>query len=185
MTLYHHNQVKDNCGFGLIANIDGKVSHKVVRTAITGLANMQHRGGVCADSKTGDGCGLLIQKPENFFRQIAEENNWRLGSLFGVGMFFINTDEDKARTTRDIIEQELIKETLTIVGWREVPIDTSVLGDIALQTLPKIYQILVNAQPGWRKTDLERRLYMAHCLAWSPYTKVWSAPTTYPNSILI
>lgn len=54
MTLYNHNQVKDNCGFGLIANMDGEVSHKIVRTAIAGLANMQHRGGISADGKTGD-----------------------------------------------------------------------------------------------------------------------------------
>lgn len=161
MTLYNHNQVKDNCGFGLIANMDGEVSHKIVRTAITGLANMQHRGGISADGKTGDGCGLLMQKPESFFRHIAAENDWRLGTVFGVGMFFMSQDSTKTATAQQIIEEELTVETLTIVGWREVPTDTSVLGEIAKDTLPNIYQLLVDAQPGWQKSDLERRLYMA------------------------
>jgi len=160
MTLYNHNQVKDNCGFGLIANMDGEVSHKIIRTAITGLANMEHRGGISADGKTGDGCGLLMQKPDSFFRDIAVENDWRLGSLYGVGMFFLSQDPTKAAFAQQVIEQELIKETLTIVGWRDVPVDTSVLGRIATETLPQIRQIVVNAQPGWQENDLERRLYM-------------------------
>jgi glutamate synthase (NADPH/NADH) large chain len=161
MTLYHPNQVRDNCGFGLIANMDGKVSHKIVRTAITGLANMQHRGGISADGKTGDGCGLLLQKPDSFFAQIATESNWRLGSTYGVGMFFLSQDKQLAAKAEQVIEQELTKETLTIVGWRTVPTDNSVLGTIAEQTLPQIKQLFVNAQPGWHKIDLERRLYMA------------------------
>ncbi len=161
MTLYRHDQVKDNCGFGLIAHMDGKASHKIVRTAINALSNMLHRGGISADGKTGDGCGLLMQKPRSFFNDIANENQWRLGSIYGVGMFFLSQDTDKQRQAEQCIEQALRAETLSIVGWREVPTNHEVLGDIARQTLPAIKQIFVNAQPGWKNTDLERRLYMA------------------------
>ncbi len=161
MTLYNHDQVKDNCGFGLIANMDGVPSHKIVRTAITGLANMQHRGGISADGITGDGCGLLLQKPDSFFKAIAAENNWRLGRVYGVGTFFFSQDEKKAQYARDIIEQELINQTLTTVGWRTVPTNPDVLGEIAKASLPVIEQLIINARPGWSTIDLERRLYIA------------------------
>lgn len=119
--LYDSRYEKDNCGFGLIAHIDGQPSHKLVRTAITGLDCMQHRGGIAADGKTGDGCGLLLQKPDSFFHAIAQEKDWHLGKNYAVGMVFLNLDSDIANRTRVIIDEELEKETLSIVGWREVP----------------------------------------------------------------
>lgn len=68
MALYDQELEKDNCGFGLIAHMGGEVSHKLVRTAISSLARMTHRGGIAADGRTGDGCGLLMQKPDTFFK---------------------------------------------------------------------------------------------------------------------
>ena len=159
--LHDERWVKDNCGFGLIAHLEGEVSHKIIRTAITSLARMQHRGGISADGKTGDGCGLLMQKPDGFFRAIAEQNQWRLGKKYAVGNIFFNTDPTLAQQAKQIIEQELNQETLQIVGWRDVPINTDVLGEIAKDRLPTIKQVFVNAPTGWRKKDFERRLYMA------------------------
>ncbi len=161
MPLYDPKQVRDNCGFGLISHMDGIASHKIVRTAISALDRMQHRGGISADGKTGDGCGLLMQKPDDFFNAIAEENGWHLGKKYGVGTIFFSQDLEKATQARAIIEEELIKETLSVVGWREVPVNLSVLGDIARDTLPRIEQVFINCHPGWRKKDLERRLFMA------------------------
>ena len=161
MKLYNHDQVKDNCGFGLIANMDGDPSHKIVRTAITGLANMQHRGGISADGKTGDGCGLLMQKPNHFFSEIAAENGWRLGRVYGVGTFFLSQDKRKAQHAKAVIEQQIADQTLSKVGWREVPTNPEVLGDIAKDSLPVIEQLIINARPGWSNIDLERRLYIA------------------------
>ncbi|WP_392566024.1 glutamate synthase large subunit [Utexia brackfieldae] len=158
--LYNQEHEKDNCGFGLIAHIKGKSSHKVVRTAIHSLARMQHRGAILSDGKTGDGCGLLMQKPDRFFRLIAEEKGWRLATNYAVGMLFLSNDEGEAKASRAIVEEELLNETLSIVGWREVPIDTNVLGEIALSSLPQIEQIFINAPAGWSHIDLERRLYM-------------------------
>ena len=158
--LYNQHHEKDNCGFGLIAHIEGQPSHKVVRTAIHGLARMQHRGAILSDGKTGDGCGLLMQKPDRFFRLVAEDAGWRLAANYAVGMLFLSQDETEAQASRKIVEEELAEETLYVLGWREVPIDTSVLGEIALSSLPRIEQVFVNAPAGWTKIDLERRLYM-------------------------
>ncbi|KHN54201.1 glutamate synthase large subunit [Pectobacterium fontis] len=159
--LYDASQERDNCGFGLIAHIEGEPSHKVVRTAIHALARMQHRGAILADGKTGDGCGLLLQKPDRFFRLVAEEHGWRLAKNYAVGMMFLNQDEDLARATRRIVEEELQNETLSVLGWREVPTNPDVLGEIALSSMPRIEQIFVNAPAGWRQRDMERRLFMA------------------------
>ena len=89
MSLYNPNDSRDNCGFGLIAHTHGEASHELVTTAIHGLDRMQHRGGIAADGKTGDGCGLLLQKPDAFFHAIAEENGWKLSKKYGVNISFI------------------------------------------------------------------------------------------------
>ncbi|TMP78182.1 glutamate synthase large subunit [Pseudoalteromonas phenolica] len=159
--LYDSKLEKDNCGFGLIAQINGQASHKLIRNAITGLDRMQHRGGIASDGKTGDGCGLLLQKPDSFFRAIASENGWHLGKNYAVGMLFLNTDETLASQARKVINEELEKETLTLVGWRVVPTEPGMLGPIALKQLPKFEQVFVSAPEGWRPKDLERRLYIA------------------------
>ncbi len=161
MQLYDHTYQKDNCGFGLIAHQHGEKSHKLVKTAIHALDRMQHRGGIAADGKTGDGCGLLMQKPDSFFRAVAEENNWQLGRKYAVGMIFLNPDPIQANASKKILEEELARETLTLVGWRIVPTDISTLGEIAKSNLPAIEQVFVDAPSGWRNRDLERRLYMA------------------------
>ncbi|MBT1452493.1 glutamate synthase large subunit [Glaciecola sp. XM2] len=161
MGLYHESDSKDNCGFGLIANIQGESSHKLVLTAIEGLDRMQHRGGVASDGKTGDGCGLLLQKPDTFFRKIALQQQWSLNQNYAVGMVFLNQDPIKASAARKVLNQELEREMLIVVGWREVPTDQSILGDLAKTGVPQIEQIFVNAPSGWSLPDVERRLYMA------------------------
>ncbi|HIF9512963.1 TPA: glutamate synthase large subunit [Photobacterium damselae] len=159
--LYDSSLEKDNCGFGLIAHTQGEPSHKLVRTAITALDRMTHRGGIAADGKTGDGCGLLMKKPDSFYRHIAEELQWHLAREYAVGMIFFNQDPTRANQAKQSIEAELKKETLSIVGWRKVPIDPTVLGPIAQDSLPTIEQIFVNAPAGWKPRDVDRRLYIA------------------------
>ena len=138
MSLYNPNDSRDNCGFGLIAHTTGETSHKLVKTAIDALDRMQHRGGIAADGKTGDGCGLLMQLPDSFFRAKAEECGWKLSKKYGVGMVFLNQDPVKAQMARDVLMEELRFETLEVLGWRTVPTDESVLGDLAKTGLPQI-----------------------------------------------
>ena len=161
MSLYHPSFERDNCGFGLIAQMDGEASHRIVRTAIHGLDRMKHRGGIAADGRTGDGCGLLMQLPIKFFEAVAAENDWHLSRKFAVGMLFLSQDEEVANLTKSILERELEKETLSVAGWREVPVNPDVLGPIGQASQPQIWQVLINAPIGWREKDLERRLYMA------------------------
>lgn len=161
MALYDPRLEKDNCGFGLIAHMEGQPSHKLVRTAISALDRMTHRGGIAADGKTGDGCGLLLQKPDSYLRLIAQENGWNLGKQYAVGMIFFSQDTAKAQQAKTIINEELAKETLTIAGWRDVPTNTDVLGPIATESVPTIEQVFISAPAGWRERDIERRLYIA------------------------
>ncbi len=160
MAIYDPTDVKDNCGFGLIAHMEGEASHKIVRIGISSLARMSHRGGIAADGRTGDGCGVLLQKPEPFFKAVAIEAGWKLGTRWGVGMLFLSRDSMRATDAKQVIEEELGRETLAVIGWRPVPIDPSVLGELARGTLPDIVQVVVGAPLAWGATDLERRLYM-------------------------
>ncbi|WP_136796905.1 glutamate synthase large subunit [Desulfosediminicola ganghwensis] len=160
MAIYDRDQPKDSCGFGLIAHMEGEPSHRIIRTGIHSLARMAHRGGIAADGRTGDGCGLLLQKPDSFFKAVAAENNWQLGNRYGVGMLFLSQDPAAASHAQQVLDVELARETLTVVGWREVPVDPEVLGRLAVETMPRIVQVIINAPFAWGATDLERRLYM-------------------------
>ena len=161
MSLYHPSFEKENCGFGLIAQMDGEACHKIVQLAVHSLDKLKHRGGIAADGKTGDGCGILLQLPTDFFTNIAKENGWHLSRKFAVGVLFLSKDEQKSELAKQKIEQELAKETLSIAGWRTVPTNSEVLGEIALESEPQMVHVLINSPIGWRVKDLERRLFMA------------------------
>jgi len=160
MPVFNREECRDNCGFGLIAHLDGEVSHRLVRTAIGALDRMDHRGAIGADGKTGDGCGLLLQKPDSFFQAVAKEEGITLSSRYGVGMVFLGQGADRLKTVKDVFEEEVTKETLSIAGWREVPVEPGVLGEIARSSLPVIMQVFVNGPFGWGLRDFERRLFM-------------------------
>ncbi|MDN5676472.1 MAG: glutamate synthase large subunit, partial [Pseudomonas sp.] len=145
--LYHPEEFKDNCGFGLIAHMTGEPSHHLLQTAIQALTCMTHRGGINADGKTGDGCGLLMQKPDRFLRAVAlEQFGSELPRQYAVGMVFFNQDTAKAEAARDNMNREILAAGLSLVGWRKVPIDTSVLGRLALERLPQIEQVFVGGE---------------------------------------
>ncbi|MDB9805013.1 glutamate synthase large subunit [Porticoccaceae bacterium] len=152
---------KDNCGFGLIAHIKGKTSHKLLLNAVQALTCMTHRGGVAADGKTGDGCGLLMQKPDSFLRTVLRESQQiELPELYAVGAVMLNTDEQQRSAAKNILEQELSAQGLRILAWREVPTDDNCLGPIAIESLPAFEQVFVG--PG-EITDEKRfsaRLFM-------------------------
>ena len=152
---------KDNCGFGLIAHIKGKTSHNLLLNAIQALTCMTHRGGVAADGKTGDGCGLLMQKPDSFLRTVLRDSlQIELPELYAVGAVMLNTDVEKSTKAKNILEQELVAQGLKVLAWREVPTDNNCLGPIAIESLPAFEQVFVG--PG-EITDEKRfsaRLFM-------------------------
>ena len=145
--LYRPEEFRDNCGFGLIAHVRGEASHRLLETAIESLTCMTHRGGIAADGRTGDGCGLLMQMPDAFMRSEAKAVlGVELGERYAVGMVFLSQDSERQRVAREAMEAALNAEGLGVFGWREVPIDTEVCGEIALDQLPRIEQIFVSAE---------------------------------------
>ncbi len=159
--LYRPEFERDNCGFGLIAQMDGKPSHWLLETAIGALARLTHRGAVAADGKTGDGCGLLLKKPDNFLRGVAGELDITPAETYAAGMVFLNPDPQKATAARQRLEKELKAEGLHPAGWRGVPVDPEACGEEALRTLPTIEQIFVDAPADMDETAFERHLYIA------------------------
>ena len=99
-TLYHPDFERDSCGFGLMAQMDDKPSHKLVQTAISSLACLTHRGAVAADGKSGDGCGLLFKKPDAFLRAVALEAGFTLNPIYAAGLVFLNRDTALAQAAR-------------------------------------------------------------------------------------
>ncbi len=159
--LYRPSFEKDNCGFGLIAHMDGKPSHWLVNTAIGALARMTHRGAIAADGKTGDGCGLLLKKPDAFLRAVAAAEGIELGPLYAVGMVFLSKDPGLAAAAKARVAQELTAEGFAVQGWRVVPTDTTACGEEALKSLPLIEQVFIDAPAGMEVAAFERHLYIA------------------------
>ena len=159
--LFRPEEFRDNCGFGLIAHTAGDASHRLLQTAIESLTCMTHRGGIAADGKTGDGCGLLMQMPDRFMRTLAQESfGVALADTYAVGQVFLGADPQRASAARSAMERALADQGLSVVGWRKVPTDSSVCGEIALASLPVIEQVFVDAA-GVAADVLSGKLFVA------------------------
>lgn len=143
--LYDPNDERDACGFGMIAQLDDQPSRALVDTAIAALSRMTHRGGVAADGLTGDGCGLLIRKPDAFLRTLAAESGIDPGVRFAAGLVFLPHDDALAAQCRATLEAELFRAGVAVKGWRVPPTDDTVCGQLAKDTLPRIEQLFVEA----------------------------------------
>jgi len=135
----------DSCGVGLIARIDGRPSRRVVEAGVEALKSVWHRGAVDADGKTGDGAGIHVDLPVAFFHDCVERAGQRpRPNLLGVGMVFLpRTDLAAQEACRTIVESEVIAFGHFIYGWRQVPVDVSVIGDKAARLRPEIEQIMI------------------------------------------
>src|ERR1700687_1787813 len=119
-----------------------------------------------ADGKTGDGCGLLLKKPEAFLRAVAAEASIELGARFASGLVFLSRDAQQAGAARVALATELTRQGLEVAGWRQVPGDPSACGAEALKTRPGIEQLFVNCRPAdMDEAAFNRRLFMARRLA--------------------
>ena len=155
----HHDLLrsfKDNCGFGLVANIKNKASRKVLDDAVTALERMMHRGAVAADGKTGDGSGLLLSMPEEFIKKVASQSGVELPSQFGVASIFTK-DRDHLKTMEDIC----VNNDLKVVLIRDVDIDINALGDQAIATLPNIVQMIITPNSIMATTRFDALLYLS------------------------
>ena len=143
--LYDPAHEVSSCGVGLVAAIDGKPSRRVVEAGIEALKCVWHRGAVDADGKTGDGAGIHVQIPQEFFKQHIVATGHEPGSeRIAVGMVFLpKTDLGAQERCRSIVETEILKSGYVIYGWRQVPIDVEVIGEKANATRPEIEQIMI------------------------------------------
>src|SRR5579864_4291082 len=148
----------DACGTGFIVRLDGRGSHEAVERALSALKKLTHRGGVDADGSSGDGAGLLTAIPRKFIRSAAGELGVALPEHFGLGMLFIRPgEESRVRRGLETLSSEM---QLRVPGWREVPVNTSVPGSRAAETLPAVWQCFVAANDGCDQNALESRLFL-------------------------
>jgi glutamate synthase (NADPH/NADH) large chain len=159
--LFKHAYERDSCGFGVIANLDDAPSHALVRTAMTSLSRLTHRGAVAADGKTGDGCGLLLKTPVGFLRAVAAQAGIELGARFASGLVFLSRAEPAAGVARDTLAAQLTAQGLSLAGWRAVPVDPEACGAEARKSLPLIAQVFVNCPAGLDEDAFNRLLFMA------------------------
>jgi glutamate synthase (NADPH) large chain len=162
--MYRPEFESDACGVGLVAATDGKPSRRVVTAAIDALKAVWHRGAVDADGKTGDGAGIHVDLPVRFFDDAIEASGHRpLPNRLAVGMVFLpRTDLGAQETCRSIVESEIIDFGYTIYGWRQVPVNVSVIGEKALRLRPEIEQIMIaGPMPDEAsQAEFEKNLYL-------------------------
>ncbi len=136
---------RDNCGLGLTAHIKGVSSHGLIQQGISSLLCMAHRGAINSDSKTGDGCGLMLQMPHKFFQEECANNNIKLTDSYAVGVIFLSPDAKEMQQQQQAVNEEIAKHKGTeLAGWREVPTNPSCLGEIAKRTTPSFWQVFIN-----------------------------------------
>ncbi len=160
--VYSKEMEHDACGVGLIASTEGKKSRKVVEYGINALKAVWHRGAVDADGKTGDGAGIHLEIPSDFFSEKIELTGHKHdGSEICVGMIFLPRNNYTAQeNSRTLIESELTKSNFSIYGWRQVPVNPKVLGEKANLTRPEITQVLFkHNNKNLTEKNLERKIY--------------------------
>src|ERR1700761_4330769 len=150
------------CGTGIVAAIDGKPRRAVVLGAIEALKAVWHRGAVDADGKTGDGAGIHLQVPQDFFRAAVENagRTVRSNRIAVAQVFLPRTDYGAQETCRTIVESEILRAGFHLYGWRQVPVDVSIIGEKANLTRPEIEQIMFDAGETMALETLDRRLYL-------------------------
>jgi glutamate synthase (NADPH/NADH) large chain len=153
---------RDACGVGLVCAIDGQPRREVVDLAIKALKALWHRGAVDADGKTGDGAGILVSVPQDFFTdQVRRTGHTLRPGPIAVGQIFLpRIDLGAQELARTIVESEVLRFGFYIYGWRQVPVDTRVIGEKANATRPEIEQIMLAAPAGMDGEALERSLFL-------------------------
>lgn len=166
--LYDPAYEHDSCGIGLVVNIKGNRSYNIIDDALTILENLKHRGAEGADAKSGDGAGILVQIPHQFFVRECEVLGISLPAAgdYGVGMIFAHRYEGFRKKQMADFERIVRKEGLSILGWRDVPVDESLIGSMAKTICPHFLQVFIKRDPSLQTTmDFERKLYVIRKIA--------------------
>ncbi len=162
--LYDPRFEHENCGIGAVVNMKGETDRSVVDNALKIVETLEHRAGKDAEGKTGDGVGILLQISHTYFSKVAKELNIPIGDKreYGIGMFFFPQTKAKYEKAMKTFEQVLKEENLEFLGWREVPVNPSVLGSKALESMPHIMQAFIKKPKNCEKgIAFDRKLYVA------------------------
>ena len=166
--MYSSQFEKDACGMGFVVNIKGKKSHDIIDDGLRILERLEHRGGAGADKDTGDGAGILVQIPHEFFKRECEVLGINLPAVgeYGVGMVFAHKYESLRNEQKRILEEVVREEGQVVLGWREVPVDGTKVGKEAAAIRPWMIQILIGKGPDvTNNKEFERKLYIIRKLA--------------------
>src|SRR5690554_5348368 len=175
-SLYDPSCEHDACGIGFIANLKGKKSHKIIDDALKMLENMEHRGAVGYEETTGDGAGVLIQIPRDFFSEECEKIGITLPNYgkYGVGMIYFPSDVKIREASRKIFNDCLEFLGLELLGYRNVPVNRNGIGKTALSTEPKIEQAFIVAKDSSiRGEELERKLFVLRNWSFNMFKKTF------------
>ena len=162
--LYDPRFEHENCGIGAVVNMKGETDRSVVDNALKIVETLEHRAGKDAEGKTGDGVGILLQISHTYFSKVAKELNIPIGDKreYGIGMFFFPQTKAKYEKAMKTFEQVLKEENLEFLGWREFPVNPSVLGSKALESMPHIMQAFIKKPKDCEKgIAFDRKLYVA------------------------
>ncbi|GAA4226409.1 glutamate synthase (NADPH/NADH) large chain [Streptosporangium album] len=158
--LYHPSHEHDACGVAMVADVAGRRSHDIVEKALTALCNLDHRGAQGSEPDTGDGAGILTQIPDSFFRAVTAFPLPATGA-YAVGMAFLPSDAEAREIAVRMIEEIAAEEGLTVLGWRDVPVDQTLPGPSARAVMPSFRQLFVSSPGGESGLELDR---LAFCL---------------------
>ncbi|MGB3258168.1 MAG: glutamate synthase large subunit [Ornithinimicrobium sp.] len=170
--LYDGTHEHDACGVAFVATLRGTPGHDIVEHALTALHNLDHRGAVGAEPDSGDGAGILTQIPDEFFRSVLDIELPAVGR-YAAGILFVPRDEPDAQSA---VEEIVREQGLTVLAWRDVPVESGGLGNLASSVMPDMKQLFVAGPDGESGLELERRVWMAR-------KRVERHTSTYPVSL--
>ena len=176
--LYVPQLEKDSCGIGLIANLEGIKKHQIIEDALTMLQNMEHRGACGCEPDTGDGAGILIQMPHEFFQDKAKEMGFELPEFgqYGVGTVFFPKDRNLRRQCRVLFDDYIDELGFELLGYRKIPTDNEALGESAVKAEPRMEHVFVKPIEKWDEKTLERKLFILRKFA------VHNVHNTFPQT---
>ena len=160
--LYEPQTESDACGVGFVVNMKGRKSHEIVDNALTILKNLLHRGACGCEENTGDGVGILIQKPHKFFKRVCSDININLPNddKYGTGMVFLPVNKSQSKDCQKIFEKIIKEENQKLLGWRDVPTNDSSLGPTAKEGEPTFKQIFIGKNKDLDSAAFDRKLYI-------------------------
>jgi len=160
--LYEPSYEHDACGIGFICNIDGKRSHEVIQNGLQILVNLTHRGACGCDPETGDGCGIMLHIPHEFFKAEVADHGFELPEPgdYGVGMVFLPRDRGSRQSCMQILNKAILEEDQELLGWRDVPRNSDQIGWLARENEPYIRQVFIKRGEELSADEFERKLYV-------------------------